>query len=130
MISEGGLAVSPAVNLVENVGFGVDATHGVVEREMDPAHAMDFPLHHPGAVVVDTEVERELELLLNRVGGRAARVARKLVRSPRARRVLRRMADSKTAVRASRAASRLRDRGNPASPDSPPSSHHSANENG
>jgi hypothetical protein len=126
MISEGGLAVSPAVNLVENVGFGADATHGVVEREMDPAHAMTFPLHHPSAVVVDTEVERELELLLNRVGGRAARVARKLVRSPRARRVLRRMADSKTAVRASRAASRLRDRGTSSSPDSP----NSANENG
>ncbi|RJS45429.1 glycosyltransferase family 2 protein [Nocardioides cavernaquae] len=111
MISEGGLAVSPAVNLVENVGFGADATHGVVEREMDPAHAMTFPLQHPTTVAVDTEVERELELLLNRVGGRAARVARRLVRSPRARRVLRRMADSKTAVRAARAASRLRDRG-------------------
>jgi hypothetical protein len=127
MISEGGLAVSPAVNLVENVGFGADATHGVVEREMDAAEAMTFPLHHPAYVVVDTEVERELELLLNRVGGRAARVARRLVRSPRARRALRRMADSKTAVRATRAASRLRDRGTPPSPDS---GNHSANENG
>jgi hypothetical protein len=130
MISEGGLAVSPAVNLVENVGFGADATHGVVERDMDAAEAMAFPLHHPARVVVDTEVERELELLLNRVGGRAAQTARKLVRSPRARRVLRRMADSKTAVRATRAASRLRDGGAPVSPDSGNHSANEANENG
>ena len=37
---------------------------------------MPFPLRHPESVEIDIEVERELELVLNRVGGRFARFAR------------------------------------------------------
>jgi hypothetical protein len=110
MLTEGGLAVSPSVNMVENVGFGADATHGVSDREMEPARAIAFPLRHPERVAVDTEVERELELLLNRIGGNAARLARRLVKNPRARRLLRRIADSRTAVAVARLASRATDR--------------------
>lgn len=107
MLTEGGLAATPARNLVENIGFGAGATHGVHEREMDPAEPMPFPLRHPAEVALDVEVERELELLLNRVGGRAARLGRRLIRSPRLRALARRAAYSQTAVRITRTASRL-----------------------
>lgn len=110
IMSEGGLSATPAVNLVHNAGFGADATHGVVERDTEPAEPMPFPLHHPATVALDVEVERELELLLSRVGGRTATLARRVVRSPRLRRALRRAADSGPARRAQRAVSRMTQR--------------------
>ena len=110
MLTEGGLAATPALNLVENIGFGADATHGVADVEMAQAQAMPFPLHHPAAVAVDTEVERELELMLGRVGGRAARVARRLIRSPRMRRAARRVVHSRAARGTARQLSRITDR--------------------
>lgn len=110
MLTEGGLAATPSRNLVENIGMGAGATHGIHEREMDPAVAMPFPLRHPAVVALDVEVERELELLLNRVGGRLAHVARWFIRSPRLRNLARRVAHSETAVRTVRAASRLTNR--------------------
>lgn len=110
MLTEGGLAVTPARNLVENIGFGAGATHGVHEREMDPAEPMPFPLRHPATVAVDHDVEHELELVLNRVGGRAAQVARRMIRSPRLRAVARRAVHSKAGVSASRTLSRMTNR--------------------
>jgi hypothetical protein len=110
MLSEGGMAATPSVNMVENVGFGADATHGVRERAMEPGRAMPFPLRHPAAVAMDVEVERELELVLNRVGGRTARLARRLIRSSRLRRLARSAADSRVAVTSVRLASRLTQR--------------------
>lgn len=110
MLTEGGLAATPSVNMVENVGFGEGATHGVYERETDPALPMAFPLQHPRAVGLDVEVERELELLLNRVGGPTTELARRLVTNPRLRAAARRVLHSRAAVRATRAASRLTDR--------------------
>jgi hypothetical protein len=47
------LAVTPRVNLIENIGFGAEATH--TRRAEDapavPARAMSFPLLHPPAMV-------------------------------------------------------------------------------
>jgi hypothetical protein len=110
MLTEGGLAATPAVNLVQNVGFGAGATHGVYEHETDAAQAMPQPLHHPAKVTLDVEIERELELLLSRVGGRTAQRARELVTNPRLRRVARAILHSETTARATRLASRLTDR--------------------
>jgi hypothetical protein len=112
MISRGGFAVSPAANLVENVGWGEGATHAshVVGRVDHEAVGLDLPLRHPAAVALDVEVERELELVLSRVGGRAAKLARRIVRSPRLRNVARKTVNSRVAVRAARSASRLTDR--------------------
>lgn len=106
IMSEGGLSVTPAVNLVENSGFGADATHGVGQRRPEPAAAMPFPLDHPGRVALDLEVERELELVLARVGGRSARLARRLIRNPTLRRRARAIADSRAVAAISRALSR------------------------
>ncbi len=111
MMTLGGLAITPSRNLVENVGWGADATHGVTaERQDHPAQQIDFPLKHPTTVAVDTELERELELVLSRVGGRAARMARLVVRSPKARRIFRRVAHSRPAVQFTRFWSRASSR--------------------
>lgn len=109
-MTEGGLCATPRHSMVENLGFGADATHTVGSgRDYGSARPMRFPLVHPD-VVIDVEVERELELVLNRIGGRGARLARSLVRSPGLRRLLRSAADSPPATSAARSVSRLRDR--------------------
>ncbi len=108
MMTEGAFAVSPAVNLVENVGWGPDATHGDSPGRRDhPAQQMDVPLRHPARIELNVEVERELELVLNRVGGRAAAMARRVVRSPRLRRTARALVNSRAVASTARAASRL-----------------------
>jgi hypothetical protein len=111
MMTAGGLCVTPARGMVENVGFGADATHTVGGgADYGRARPMTFPLVHPDLVAVDVEVERELELVLNRVGGPVAILARRIVRSPRMRRLLRSAADSRAATGAARMLSRLTDR--------------------
>lgn len=110
MMTEGGFAITPRRNLVENIGWGEGATHGASERRDHPALEMRFPLAHPSDVTVDVEVERELELVLSRVGGRTARTLRGLVRSQKARQLLRRVAYSRPAVAFTRTWSRLSSR--------------------
>lgn len=111
IMSEAGLSVTPAVNLVENVGFGADATHTHAPGRRDVAAApMTFPLRHPAQVAMNDDVERELELELARIGGRAAQVARRLVRSPMLRRALRATVNSAPARSAARHVSRTRRR--------------------
>lgn len=109
ILSEGGLSITPSTNLIENCGWGPDATHSVSPdgNADDPVQPMEFPLRHPRDVVLDVAIERELELRLNRVGGPAAKLARKVIRSPRLRRVARVVADSTLAVSAARLAARL-----------------------
>ena len=110
MLHEGGLAATPSVNMVENVGFGAGATHGVYEHRLDPPAPMAMPLRHPARVELDVEVERELELLLSRIGGGVAQRARRVVTNPHLRRVGRAVLHSKAAASASRTLSRLTDR--------------------
>lgn len=111
IMAAGGLSVTPSANLVENTGFGPDATHSVTEGAADdPAEPMDFPLRHPASVALDVDVERELELRLNRVGGPAAQLARKVIRSPRLRRIARAAVHSAPATSAARLAARLTQR--------------------
>jgi len=111
IMAQGGLAIAPSGNLVVNSGFGEDATHGYSPgREDDPAEPMEFPLRHPARVALNVEVERELELHLNRVGGPAAQVARKVIKSPRLRRAARAVVNSRPAKGAARVASRMAQR--------------------
>ena len=111
MMTLGGLAISPAVNMVENVGWGADATHGVAQGKRDhPAEEMGFPLVHPSSVALNRDVERELELILSRVGGRAATLARQVIRSPRLRQVARRLVNSRPATAVHRFASEAGER--------------------
>jgi hypothetical protein len=58
----GGLTVTPAKNLVSNIGFRADATH---TRRRDaavaalPVHSMEFPLKHNTDVALDQEYVKE-----------------------------------------------------------------------
>jgi hypothetical protein len=53
------LSISPAVNLISNIGFGPDATH---TRKVDPfanlpVQAMQFPLKHPKVVAENLQAD-------------------------------------------------------------------------
>lgn len=80
VMSEGGLCATPAYNLVENDGYGEDATHTRAAKEPMPAEPMPFPLVHPDAVALDPAVEAELELILLRIDGRLSRMVRRVIR--------------------------------------------------
>ena len=51
---QGFLTVIPAVELVENIGFGVDATHTLDERSpLGSPGSLSFPLRHPTVMQAD-----------------------------------------------------------------------------
>lgn len=79
VINERGLVASPAANLIENTGFGADATNAknaIRQRQLEP---IDWPLSHPPELAVDPQVERACERVITYHHGRAARfVARRL----------------------------------------------------
>lgn len=52
----GGLTVTPAVNLVTNIGFGADATHTHTENSL----LANMPVHSIGKVVHPKKVERDV----------------------------------------------------------------------
>lgn len=91
IISQGGLCATPSLYLVENDGFGPDATHTQAARTPRPAQQMEFPLVHPPAVELDHEVETELELVLLRIDGRVSRLAKRIIRPLWLRKVVRRV---------------------------------------
>lgn len=60
--TRGLLSVVPKVNLVSNIGFGVESTHTKFESYVDEvrAEALDFPLRHPDKIEPNlTEMRRE-----------------------------------------------------------------------
>ncbi len=57
--SQNGLGIIPAVNLVSNIGFGIDATHTFGNSplaELDMKE-LGFPLKHPSCIVRDIEFD-------------------------------------------------------------------------
>lgn len=79
IMSRGGLSAMPAVNLVENDGYGEGATHTRAEKEPDRSAPMHFPMTHP-PVALNRAVEGELELILLRTDGRLSRIVRRLIK--------------------------------------------------
>ncbi len=57
----GQLTITPAVNMIDNIGFGPGATHNHLPRALPPARPMPFPLVHPKERQVNRRVARELE---------------------------------------------------------------------
>ena len=59
------LTIVPNVNLVQNLGFGAQATHTKNEnkRLMPAMRQMQFPLRHPAAVIWDRRFDREFQAL-------------------------------------------------------------------
>lgn len=91
----GGLSVTPAINLVSNVGWGENATHTRSTRAPAPAEKMPFPLKHPADVSLNGTVQRELELVLLRANGRLANLVRFFIPSIRVRGWVRRVVHSR-----------------------------------
>ena len=106
VVREGGLAVTPRVNMVQNTGFRTDATYTQTTRPSPAAEEVVFPLVHPREVSLDPAVERELERILVRAHGRLARLLKKIVPMGPLRRPARALWDV-----ASRLSSRLSARG-------------------
>jgi hypothetical protein len=60
MIMNGGLCAVPCVNLISNVGFGIDATHHkhMVDPNYGvPVRSMTFPLRHPATREPDRDFD-------------------------------------------------------------------------
>lgn len=102
IISQAGLCATPSLYLVENDGFGPDATHTRANRQPRPAQQMPFPMVHPPVVELDQEVEAELELVLLRIDGRLSRLAKQLIRPLWLRKVVRRIITQRHVWRAVR----------------------------
>jgi hypothetical protein len=76
------LALTPNVNLIENIGFGAEATHTrfVADFCHRPTEAMRFPLVHPPFFIRDavSDAESVKRRLLPEEGSRLRRAARSL----------------------------------------------------
>lgn len=104
IVASRGYAISPAVNMVENIGMGADATHTATDKATAPAGAITFPLKHPSTVDINEGLEIEQELNLVRGQGRLARFVGKVVGRGRLREALSRMSNSQAAWKIMRAA--------------------------
>jgi len=88
----GGLAVTPTVNLVSNIGFGSDATHTVNARSKlarIPSRDIEFPLGHPKSIELSLEYEDAYykKLIRKPVSERLRNFARRAARRLRGSRV-------------------------------------------
>ena len=88
-IRERGLAVMPNANLIEQIGFGADATHSESEIPQLGLEPMQWPLSHPAELEVNPEIERLLERVLTAFHGRVARLASRALGNGRLRQVVR-----------------------------------------
>ena len=75
-----GLSLVPKFSLIENIGFGVDATHGSTlaggRPFMAPVRPMPFPIKHPQFLFADNHYDRILARILTSPGGTATRLKR------------------------------------------------------
>lgn len=66
-IIQSGVAISPSVNLITNIGTGNDATHTSKESEVSnlDRYEMKFPLVHPTFLMIDEEYDRKMYKKIN-----------------------------------------------------------------
>lgn len=87
---QSGLTILPNVNLISNIGFGVEATHTVNSSETSqyanmPVEAVNFPLKHPPFVIRNVEADNFTQNtlwdsgLLTRAKAKVKRVSKRLV---------------------------------------------------
>lgn len=82
--AQNGMSVTPAVNLVSNIGYGADATNLTASDSLGenlPTEAMSWPLRHPPHMARDRAADDFISRRIFRCGrwtnhGRLARVAR------------------------------------------------------
>ena len=90
-LSTGSLAITSAVPLVANLGFGEHGTNTRTKRVLPTAGAMTFPLIHPAEVALNRDLELEMERHIRRELGALARIARRVVPQGRSRVFARRL---------------------------------------
>ena len=84
---QSGLTVLPNVNLVSNIGFGIEGTHTTDTRNPFanlPVEKMRFPLQHPPFIIRDAEADKFTQdnnfntPLMKRLSKKAQRVVSQL----------------------------------------------------
>ena len=87
-MARNGLSILPQVNLVSNIGFGVDGTHTNVEGGMPnlPTQELEFPVGHLEVVARDVDADEHTSRLEYRMPGLTKRIFR------RAKRIIQRAA--------------------------------------
>jgi hypothetical protein len=77
---QSGLSILPNVNMISNIGYGVEGTHttGYSWIAQMPTEAVEFPLHHPPFVIRDTQADTFSDR--NRFSGSRSRLRSLLVR--------------------------------------------------
>jgi len=90
VMSRHGLAISPSVNLVSNVGYRSDATQTPLAGDLAnmPTRPMAFPLRHPPMTAENPRIERHMERTMILQIGREVELFRKIVPSHRVRRLI------------------------------------------
>jgi hypothetical protein len=84
-----GLAVMPKANLIEQIGFGADATNSATPIPQLDLEPMQWPLSHPAELEVNPEIEQLLERVLTAHHGRIARFVSRALGDGRLKRVVR-----------------------------------------
>lgn len=81
-MAQGKVNILPSVNLVQNIGFGTDATHtGVSPAHNAPgAASIKFPLSHPPYMIVDRQADRATFARMNGGGSALKRLAKGTLR--------------------------------------------------
>ena len=80
-LSQSGLTITPATNLVSNIGYTGEATHttesdnGLADR---PVKALPFPLKHPWSVSVDRDYDEAYYQKVHGPGPLSKRIVRKV----------------------------------------------------
>lgn len=103
-------AITPSVNLVQNIGFGPEATYTTSGKIGPPAGALPFPLRHPATTDRNQAVQRELELMLIRASGPLAQLMKRLLGRGRLWAALRVVATSRAVMTLARGSAAVRAR--------------------
>jgi hypothetical protein len=68
-----GMSATSTANLIENIGFGAEATNTRNATRELAVEPVTWPLSHPAELAIDTEIERVCERVLTSHHGRAVR---------------------------------------------------------
>lgn len=79
-IIQSGLAISPCVNLITNIGAGEGATNTKVKSKVSnlKSYEIEFPLKHPPYIMADDEYDRKM---YNKINGSNYRIIKNLIYS-------------------------------------------------
>ena len=74
-IIQSGLAISPSVNLITNIGAGENATNTKTKSKVSnlPLYNMEFPLKHPPYIICDNEYDKKM---YNKISGSNYRITK------------------------------------------------------